>query len=171
MRSPILLKTKRLTIRMFIPDDLDDLYNQLSDPDVMKYYPSVLSKEDCERWLQGILRDYQSNGFGMFAVHLNETGEYIGQAGIMFRRIDGCEHHCLSYLMRKEFWGNGYATEATQKILEYGFETLGIHKVEALIRPDNIRSIHLAERLGMHYESIIQHQGHEHCVYTLTRLP
>ena len=169
MWKPILLETERLTIRTFVPADLKDLQGQLSDTDVMSHYPAVLSKEECENWLQGILKDYQSSGFGMLAVHLKETGEYVGQTGIMRRLIDECEHHYLSYLMCKEFWGHGYATEATRRILDYGFGTLGIHKVEALIVPDNTRSIRLAERLGMHYNSTIQHQGREHCVYALIR--
>lgn len=169
MWSPIEFETERLKIRMFTPADLEDLYAQLSDPDVMRYYPAVLSEEECRNWLHGILRDYRTSGFGMLAVHLKETGEYVGQAGIMRRLMDGCEHHFLAYLMRKEFWGHGYASEAARRILDYGFQTLGIHKVEALIVPDNTRSIRLAERLGMHFDSTTQHQGREHRVYTLTR--
>jgi len=167
--TPILLETKRLILRAFTPADLADLHCQLSDPDVMRYYPAVLSKEECEKWLQGILNDYQSNGFGMLAVHLKVTGEYVGQTGIMRRLVDGCEHFYLSYLMCRKFWGYGYATEAAQRILDYGFQTLGIDKVEALIMPDNIRSIRLAERLGMQHESTIQHRNREHYVYTITR--
>lgn len=171
MWSPILLETRRLTLRTFEPADFEDLYCQMSDPDVMRYYPAVLSKEDCENWLQGILRDYQVNGFGMLAVHLRETCEYVGQAGIMRRLADGCEHYYISYLMCRRYWGHGYATEAARRILDYGFETLGIHRIEALIIPDNTRSVRLAERLGMRYGSTTEHQGREHCVYTLTRYP
>jgi [ribosomal protein S5]-alanine N-acetyltransferase len=169
VHDPILLETERLILRMFTPADLEDLHRQLSDPEVMRYYPKVSSREDSEKWLQGILKDYQSNGYGMLAVCLRDTGEYIGQAGVMRRLIDGCEHHYLSYLLCKESWGHGYATEAVQRILDYGFQTLDIHKVEALIRPDNARSIRLAEKLGMQHESTTEHAGRPHYVYTVTR--
>ncbi|MEN6372582.1 MAG: GNAT family N-acetyltransferase [Armatimonadota bacterium] len=169
MDSSILLKTQRLTLRRFIQNDLDELFFQLSDPDVMRYYPATLSREECEKWLEGILRDYQTNGFGMLAVHMMDTGEYVGQAGVMRRQKDGGEHYYLSYLMCRKFWGQGYAIEAARAIMDYSFRTLNVPKIEALIMPDNKRSIRLVEKLGMKRESSIEHNGSEHYIYALTQ--
>lgn len=170
MRDNIILETGRLSLRAFTDADFDDIYSHLSDPVVMRYYPSVPSREESETWLQGILRDYEANGFGMLAVHLRETGEYVGQTGVMRRLIGECEHHYLSYLMRREFWGQGYATEAARRVLDNGFETLGIREVEALIAPENTRSIRVAEKLGMQQESLTEHHGREHYVYVIRML-
>jgi len=64
-----------------------------------------------------------------------------------------------------------HAAEAARRVLDYGFQTLGIQKVEALIRPINTPSIRLAERLGMCRGACLVHHGYEHYVYTLTRPP
>lgn len=167
MNNLALLETERLILRLFTWADLDDLNSQLSDEEVMSYYPSPLSREESEQWLKGILRDYESVGFGMLAVYLKASGEYVGQVGVMRRLLDGTQHHFLSYLIQRKFWKQGYAIEATSRILDYGFHTLGIKKIEALIRPANIPSIRLAERLGMHHESCVDHGGCEHYVYAL----
>lgn len=169
MSNPILLETERLTLREFTPTDVDDLHRQLSDPEVMRYYPAAMTMAQSEKWLQGILNDYQSNGFGMLAVHSKETGDYVGQVGVMRRVIDGFVHHYLSYLICKRFWGQGYAIEAVRALVDYRFATLEIDKIEALIDPENARSLHLAEKLGMQLESTVDHMGREHRVYALTR--
>jgi RimJ/RimL family protein N-acetyltransferase len=161
------LITARLRICPFEPSDIDDLHRQMSDFDVMRYYPVPLTRAESDKWLEGILNDYDTNGFGMMALCLRETDEYIGQAGIMRRLSDGIEHHYLSYLLRKEFWGQGYAIEATREIVRYGFETLRISRIESLIRVDNARSIHLAEKLGMHLESTVFHHGKDHQVWSI----
>lgn len=170
MSEPIRLETERLILRKFARADIEDLHAQLSDPEVMRYYSHPSSREESEKWLEGILRDYETNGFGMLAVCLKKTGEYAGQAGVVRRQIDGRERHYLAYLIRKGLWGNGYATESARKVLEYAFDDLGIEKVEALIRPDNIASVRIAEKLGMKVEPAAEyHMGHEHRVYGLTR--
>lgn len=169
MSNPILLQTERLILRPFTPADIEDLHAQLSDPDAMRYYHHPSSREESEKWLQGILSDYGTNGFGMLAGCLKETGEYAGQAGVMRRQIDGRERHYLAYLIRKDLWGNGYATEAARCVVDYAFNDLGIEKVEALIRPDNTASVRVAEKLGMQVESTTQQMGRGHHVYVLTR--
>lgn len=167
MNNPDGINTQRLTLRSFTPADLDNLFCQLSDPDVMRYYPAVLSREECVKWLEGILHDYELHGFGMLAMCLRQTGEYIGQIGIMRRTLDAAEHYFLSYLLCKKFWNLGYATEAARAMLDYGFRTLGLQRIEALIRIDNARSISLAEKLDMQRESIIEHDGYPHYVYAI----
>jgi ribosomal-protein-alanine N-acetyltransferase len=167
MNNPTLLETERLILRPFTWADLEDLYCQLSDEEVMSYYPAPLSREESKQWLKGILRDYESEGFGMLAVHLKGNGEYVGQVGVMRRLVKGSQHHFLSYLIQRKFWKQGYAAEAVNRILDYGFQTLGIKRIEALVKPGNIPSIRLAERLGMHRESCVDHGGCKHYVYAL----
>ncbi len=169
MSEPIRLETERLILRNFAPADIEDLHAQLSDPEVMRYYSHPSSREESEKWLEGILRDYETNGFGMLAVCLRGTGGYAGQAGVVRRQIDGRERHYLAYLIRKDLWGNGYATEAARKVLQYAFDELDIEKVEALIRPDNTASVRIADKLGMKVEPVAEHHmGHEHRVYAIT---
>lgn len=168
MSHPEVIETPRLTLRDFTADDLGELSRQLADPEVMRYYPEPLTVEGSEKWLQGILRDYDANGFGMLAAHLRETGEYVGQVGIMRRVVSEQERHFLSYLICREFWGQGYGTEAVRALLSHGFRALGIRKIEAIIHPDNAPSLRLARKVGMRMESTVTQFGVEHHVYGVT---
>lgn len=163
------LETDRLILRPFTPADIGDLHSLLSDPDVMRYYPSVHSRDESEQWLQGIFRDYADAGFGMLAITLRESGQFIGQAGIMRRSADGVTHHYLAYLLRKEFWGAGYATEAARRLLEFGFVEVGLETIEALVRPENKPSVRVVNRLGMKQTSTSMHAGFLHRVFALNR--
>ena len=163
------LETDRLILRPFSPEDLDGLHRQLSDEKVMRYYPSVLSRDQSGKGLDRILRDCAECGFGMLAIRLKETARFIGQAGIM-RRIDGGgTHHYLAYLLLGEFWGFGYATEAARRLLEFGFEQMGLEMVEALLRPENHPSVGVVQRLGMRVAGAAELTGFHHHVYVIGR--
>lgn len=169
MPCSIILETERLLIRPLTQADIDDLHAMLSDIEVMRYYPAVHSREESEKWLDGILRDYESNGYGMLGAYLKGGREFVGLAGIMRRQIEETERYFLSYLIRKELWKQGYATEAVRSLLDYHFRKLGTPKVQALIRPDNAPSIALAEKLGLRRtESTFLVGGMEHLIYVLT---
>jgi RimJ/RimL family protein N-acetyltransferase len=159
------LASERLLFRRFVPSDLDDLHAILSDPDVMKYYPSVLSKEQSKEWLDRILGDYEKYGFSWWAVHLKDSGEYIGQVGIVRREIEGQTRYLLGYMLSKAFWGKGYATEASRKSIDYALEKLGVDHVDVYIRPVNLPSQKVAKRLGLRHEGRIDYYSYEHDIY------
>ncbi|MBZ5503965.1 MAG: GNAT family N-acetyltransferase [Acidobacteriia bacterium] len=62
-------------------------------------------------------------------------------------------------------WGRGYATEAAQSCLEYAFSSLGTERVIALVRPENLGSCRVAEKIGMTCEKVIFWRGYDHCIY------
>lgn len=167
-QDSIQLDTERLTIRQFCRADLDDLHRLLSDPDVMKYYPAALSREESAKWLEDILNDYATNSFGFLCVRLKEGGTFVGQVGVMLHRdFHGEERNFLAYVIHKRFWGNGYATEAAAAILDHAISRFKLDRITALIRPDNTPSIRLARKLGMWYQSAVDHWGCEHHLYLL----
>jgi len=163
------LETDRLLLSPFAPEDLDVLHRHLSDAQVMRYYPSVLSREGSEMWLDRILRDYAESGFGMLAVRLKETAQFVGQAGIMRRGDGGGTNHYLAYLPCREFWDLGYATEAARRLLGFGFEQMRLDVVEGLVRPENLPSLMVVQRLGMHAAGASEHAGFHHDVYAVRR--
>jgi ribosomal-protein-alanine N-acetyltransferase len=143
------LETARLKLRLFTLDDLQIMYTLGTDPDVIKYAdtPCKDLDEARQRLEQGPLFDYQKYGYGRFAVELKETGKVIGFCGIKYLpEIDLPE---VGYRYLKEYWGRGIGTEAAQACVDFAREDLGIKKLIALIMPENIGSIKLAEKLGM----------------------
>ena len=143
------LETTRLRLRLFTHDDLQIMFKLNSDPEVIKYAdtPARDMEEVRERLEQGPLFDYEKYGYGRFAVELKETGKVIGFCGIKYLpEIDLPE---VGYRYLKEYWGRGIGTEAAKACVEFAREDLKITKLVALIIPENIASIKVAEKLGM----------------------
>ena len=143
------LETERLRLRFFTHDDLQVMFVLGTDPDVIKYAdtPCKDLDEARQRLEQGPLYDYKKYGYGRFAVELKETGRVIGFCGIKYLpEIDLPE---LGYRYLKQYWGRGIGTEAASVCVEFARDDLKIRKLIALIMPENIASIKLAEKLGM----------------------
>jgi RimJ/RimL family protein N-acetyltransferase len=143
------LETERLRLRFFTHDDLPVMFALNTDPDVIKYAdtPAKDIDEARQRLEEGPLYDYQIYGYGRFAVELKETGKVIGFCGIKYLpEIDLPE---VGYRFLKEFWGKGIATEAAKACVEFAKNDLKVDKLVALIIPENIGSIKVAEKLGM----------------------
>ena len=85
----MILETKRLVIREYTPKDFDALYEILSDAETMKYYPNPYDENGVRRWIDWCIGSYKQNGFGLWALELKETGEFIGDCGISMQNIDG----------------------------------------------------------------------------------
>lgn len=143
------LETERLRLRLFTLDDLPVMFALNSDPDVTKYAdtPAKDMQEVRERLEQGPLADYEKYGYGRFAVELKETGELIGFCGIKY--LPEIDLNEVGYRYLKEYWGRGIGTEAARVCVDFARDDLGLEKLVALIIPENIGSIRVAEKLGM----------------------
>lgn len=143
------LETERLKLRLFTYDDLPIMFTLNTDPDVIKYAdtPAKDMAEAKQRLEEGPLADYEKYGYGRFAVELKETGKVIGFCGIKYLpEIDLPE---VGFRYLKEYWGKGIGTEAARVCVDFAREYLRIKKLVALIIPENIGSIRVAEKLGM----------------------
>lgn len=153
------LETTRLRLRLFTLDDLQVMHQLNTDPDVIKYAddPARDIEETRQRLEEGPLCDYEKYGYGRFAVELKETGKVIGFCGIKYLpEIDLPE---VGYRYLKEYWGGGIGTEAATACVEFAREDLQIEKLIALIIPENIASIRVAEKLGMSKGPLIHIYG------------
>ncbi len=143
------LKTQRLAFRRLCSDDFDNLCKILQDEKAMYAYEHAFSYEEVKEWLDKQLARYRIYGFGLWAVTLRETGEFIGQCGLTVQNTDQGQALEIGYLFRREFWHCGYATEAAQACKKFAFETLGAKEVCSIIRKNNLPSRRVAERNGM----------------------
>jgi ribosomal-protein-alanine N-acetyltransferase len=144
------LETKRLKLRLFTLDDLQIMFELSSDPEIIKYAeatPARNLEEARQRLEEGPLSDYEKYGYGRFAVEWKETGKVIGFCGIKYLpEIDLPE---VGYRYLKEDWGRGIGTEAARVCVDFARDDLKINKLVALIVPENMGSIRIAEKLGM----------------------
>ncbi|MDR3141427.1 MAG: GNAT family N-acetyltransferase [Tannerellaceae bacterium] len=147
--SLILFETERLCVSKFTRDDLDSLHRIMEKPEVMYAWEHGFTRNETRKWISHQLTRYKKDRYGYFAVFLKESGELIGQAGLMKSVIGGDEVTELGFIFDNEFWGKGYATESAKACLQYGFEKLGLNQIYCSIRPENTASIRVAENLEM----------------------
>ena len=147
--SLVVMETERLLIRRITRKDMDALLAIMGKPEVMYAWEHGFTKKDVRKWINRQLTRYRKDGFGYFAVILKESGALIGQAGLMNSTLNGNETVELGYILDNAYWHHGYGTEAARACLEYAFGELELKTVCCSIRPENVASIRVAERLGM----------------------
>jgi ribosomal-protein-alanine N-acetyltransferase len=143
-----ILETDKLIIRRFCDDDWKDLYEYLSQETVVIYEPyGVFSEEACKQ--EAVSRS-QNDAF--WAVCLKESNKLIGN--IYFKQQDPKEFLTweIGYVFNPTYYGKGYATEASRRILQYGFEQKCAHRIIGKCNPENASSWRLMERLSMKRE-------------------
>ena len=146
--APPILSTPRLKLRQFRGADWDAYAAMCADPEVMRHIGAggPLSRDDAWRSMAGMLGHWTLRGYGMWAIEERDVGAVIGRAGII-NPADwpGPE---VGYMLGRDWWGRGYATEAARAALDWGFATIGFDRLISLIDPANTASIAVAERLG-----------------------
>jgi RimJ/RimL family protein N-acetyltransferase len=164
-KQGVVLETSRLRLREFVPQDADGLAAVLGDPVAMQYYPAPFNRKEVEEWIERNRDRYQREGYGLWAMLLKDSGELIGDCGCFLRDIEGRDDIEIGYHVRRDLWGNGYATEAAQACVQYAFTQIGVDRVISLIRPENVQSVRVAEKNGLSCEKIIFWRGYDHCIY------
>src|SRR5687768_11260384 len=116
-----IVETERLAFRHFTLDDLPQLIEQRSHPEVNKYLggPDRQNAEALATRIRFYMSCYASHGFGMCPMIWKETGEVIGTAGL--QPLENTADIEVGYSMIKDFWGRGIGTEAARGWMEFGF--------------------------------------------------
>ena len=127
----------------------------------------TLSRDDAWRNMALILGRWQLRGYGLWAVKHRESRKLIGRIG--FWNPEGWPGFELGWLLGRSYWGKGYATEGARRAMEYGFRELGRKRIISLIRPDNGKSVRVAERLGKRYRGTVEVMGAEAMVYGIEK--
>lgn len=144
-----ILKTERLVLRLLTQKDKPQLAAILQDDVAMQYYSHHFTDEDVQEWLDRQLGRYKNDGFGPWAVCLKTDGEMIGQCGLSWQMWEEKRVPEIGYLLRRDQWHKGYATEAAKAGRAYAFGPLGFDEVYSLIRDTNVPSQAVARRNGM----------------------
>jgi RimJ/RimL family protein N-acetyltransferase len=155
-----LVETPRLLLRPFRLRDLQAYAAMCADQEVMRHIGAggPVERDVAWRHMALFLGSWALLGHGMWALERRSDGVLIGRAGFLDPEgWPGCE---LGWLLARDAWGHGYAFEAARAALAFGRRELGLRDVISLIRPDNTRSLALAERLGARSTGPIEFMGH-----------
>lgn len=156
LETPYLIETERLGLRRFCRDDLDALYSLYSNEEVVRYLPpSVLAREEVEEILERWLVNDQNRL--ILAVELKETSKVMGWCGLGPLPF-APEETEVYYALHPDWWGKGYASEASFAVYRYGLDNLKFPRIVAIVHEDNKPSQRVIEKLGLSYHSRVPQQ-------------
>jgi len=144
-----MIETERLLLREYTPEDFDALYEILSDPETMRHYPAPYDAERTRGWIAWNLDNYERYGFGLWAVVLKETGEFIGDCGVTLQNIDGETLPEIGYHIHKKYWRRGFAKEAARAVRDWAFRNTGYDALYSYMKYTNAASRATALANGM----------------------
>ncbi|WP_052466229.1 GNAT family N-acetyltransferase [Mobilicoccus massiliensis] len=157
-RTVIPPRTARLILRQWRPSDLEPFAQLNADPEVMRFFPAPLSREESDALAERIRLRIEEAGVGLFALELRESGEFLGFTGLnpMPEWSPGSGFLEIGWRLRREAWGRGYATEAALECLRFAGEH-GVPEVWSLTARLNIPSIAVMRRIGLEYVAALDH--------------
>jgi RimJ/RimL family protein N-acetyltransferase len=177
-----LIETERLILRKPRVEDAADLAVAFADPETMRFMGdgSIATEPQVEDRIRFWLARWQKNGIGLFAMENRSDGRVLGRTGFLvwdtanwetssFAEADERAEVELGWLVAREHWGHGYATEAALALRDWGIAEHGLKRLVSLIRPGNDRSVRVAEKIGERYESEILVNGLPAMLYALER--
>jgi len=172
LNTDIILETPRLYLRKIQLDDYEDICLVLQDIDVMYAWGHAFSDAEVSEWIDENIMRYDRDGYSYWAVIEKSSNKLIGVTGLILEEADGEKYTGIGYIYNKAYWGNGYAFEGAAVCMEYAINTLDISEITVQVRPDNISSRKIAEKLGMSVKKsfIRQYKGKDvsHLLYSCT---
>jgi [ribosomal protein S5]-alanine N-acetyltransferase len=147
------LETERLVLRQIVPTDAEDLYRIFADHESMRYWSCrpFCSIKQAEKLIEGMARAFLEESGIHWAITLRNENRLIGKCGYnewrkLHRRGD------ISYIVDRRQWGKGLVSEALRAMLQYGFDQMDLHSIEAGVTPGNDASTRMLQKLGFHLE-------------------
>lgn len=147
------IETERLILRPCQMADLDTFALICSDPLVMQYIGNgqPIDYAATQTLLEWIISQHQKWGFGLLAITIKETQQFIGFCGLIQQMVDDVVHIELGYRLDRAFWGKGIASEAAKAVKQYAHHSLRIANLISIIHQNNMASKKVAQKIGMAY--------------------
>ena len=168
-----MIETERLVLRKPRREDAADLAVAYADPEVVRYMSdgSTATLAEVEEGLDRWLDRWESWGMSLFSLERRADGRVLGRAGYL--RWDpetwevGGDETELGWLLAREYWGQGYATESALALRDWAIEERGLTRLISLIDRENVRSVRVAERIGERYERDVEVRGKLSRLYSI----
>ncbi len=149
------------------PADADAFFALNAHPDVMRYTgePPLASVDEARRAIE-TYPDFDTVGFGRWGCVLKESGDLIGFCGLKY--LIDLDEVDVGYRFFPEHWGKGLATEACAASLAFGFDTLKLERIIALVLPENGASVRVLDKCGMRPDGVVTYDGENALRYVIT---
>lgn len=159
MNKVVYLTTERLLLRQWTDSDLPLYVAMNADPEVMKYFPRLQTAEESSTFITAQSTKIAELGYGLFAVELKQSADFIGFIGLSIATFDADFTPCteIGWRLRKEFWNKGYATEGARACLKFGFDNLQLDHIHSFTAVRNLPSERVMQKIGMTKIGEFQH--------------
>ncbi|TYL90982.1 GNAT family N-acetyltransferase [Bradyrhizobium rifense] len=160
--------TARLTAERLREDHLADLVALHLDPDVSRYLGGVRSAEVTKTYLATNMAHWDQHGFGLWVLRTKD-GAFAGRAGIRHILVDGIDEIEIAYTFRREFWGQGLASEVAVALTEIGLSQLELPSLIGLVFVGHGASRRVLEKANYLLEKSTTHHGEDVVIYRISR--
>lgn len=151
------IETERLTIKPLVSNDAESLLEIFSDPEVMRYWNTSpwTTIQDSLDFINESNDSMQRQESLVLGVYLKSTGELAGKC-MLFSYEKESKRAEIGFGLGRSYWGKGYINEAGEALIQYGFDSLGLRRIEAEIDPENQPSAKALEKLGFSREGLLR---------------
>ena len=151
----ISLETRRLAMRPFTMQHLDDVAAMNADARVMEYFPATQTRAESEEFLKRLLAHQAQYGFAPFALHLKSDDRFVGFTGLIRAAFeaDFTPATEIGWRFAHAAWGQGLGPEAAQACLAFGFNDLALDEIVSFTSVQNFRSRRVMEKIGMRHNA------------------
>lgn len=151
MKTSYIFESERLSFRRWEEEDRQPFEAMTADPDVMRYFPKLLSKEEADRLIKRFEAHMDDKGYGMWAVERKLDGVFIGFIGLLeiTMEIEGQGSAEIGWRLDKQFWKQGYAVEGALACIAYAFGPLAMEQVYSFTSTINQSSETVMRGIGM----------------------
>jgi RimJ/RimL family protein N-acetyltransferase len=160
-----ILETRRLRLREFRPDDLDELAALMADDEQMRFYPGPRTRREAQAWLDRNRSLYEQHGFGFWLIESRSASAFLGYCGIRPFELEGAPRTEIGWHTTKTSWNQGIATEAAVGVRDLAVTRFPEPQLLALIHPDHLASRRVAEKIGMRENGAAIVEGDRYLTY------
>lgn len=157
------LQTARLTLRPLTAADVAEVFAVFSDPVVVRYWdgPRMATHHDAMQYIDQIHHGFRRRDFIQWGIADSPAGSVIGTCTLA--NLSAIHQRCeIGFALRQTYWGHGLGSEAVGAVLDFAFETMRMHRIEADVDPRNDRSLRLLERFGFEREGLLRERYYLH---------
>jgi RimJ/RimL family protein N-acetyltransferase len=169
---PTGLTSPRLQTRLLTPEDAAAWTEFFLSPEAIELFPSAWKGDPAQAsqsWIERQLTRYADQRYGMQMLLHRETGEIIGQSGLLAQEVDGIAELEVGYHILRRHWGQGYAPEAARLFFQLGFDLKQVESIISIIDVRNVKSQRVAEKNGLVREKQTRWNELDVFVYRISR--
>ena len=171
-------RTERLVMREWKMSDIEPFFQMCSDSDVMRYFPTVMTYDECALFIDRVTQRHEEDGFGLWVVEAE--GSFAGFTGLSRAIFPTAFTPCVEvgWRLASWAWGKGYASEAGKEALRIGFDEHAISEIFSFTSETNVRSESVMKRIGMKRREDLDFEhpntpgwgGQRHIVYSIDQV-